>query len=736
MVAIKQQFPHFEDGSVDINTWLEHIQTKYGLETTNLIKKAIYIADTQGKGLTTFYGQSCLEHSMEMAEIILDLKLDQDAIASAIIIGISRHTNIKLETIKEALGENVQKLVMGAQQMQIINTLLPNINKNRDPAKVDRLRKTFLAMVSDIRVVLIKLAEQTSIMRGIKNITQIERKRLAQETLDIYAPLANRLGIGQLKWELEDLSFHYINPITYKAIAKYLAERRIDREQRIHEVVSRLKETFKKTNIKADISGRAKHIYSIHLKMQKKHLDYKNIYDASAVRILVSTLDECYNALSIVHSLWEHIPEEFDNYIANPKSNGYRSIHTAVIGPDGKNLEIQIRTREMHEESEHGVAAHWLYKENKTHHSGYETKIGFLRQLLSWHKEFPKQPDSKAFDETFDEVFEDKVYVFTPAGDIVDLPIGATPLDFAYHIHSGLGHRCRGAKINGHIVSLTYQLRTGDRVDIITTPNGTPSRDWLNKELGYLATSRARAKVTQWFRQQDTDQYVDAGKSILEREFARVGIQQVDLQKLANHFNFKNANSLFTTIGHGRIRPTQIVQAAQIMRNQEITKPALPNITKHVKSSTESGFQIEGIDDLLTRIARCCKPIPGDAVVGYITQGRGVSIHRENCSNISRLANNDNRMIKVTWDNKHVGNFYVDLQIYAEGDKHILKDITSVITGVKIDLISMNTLINKKTNLLYIVITVQINNRDQLLHLINELVKLPHISTVKRLAEH
>lgn len=736
MVAIKHAFPHLADGNVDTDAWLQHIQSDYHLENIDLIKKATHLANTMGKGLTTFYGQPCLEHGMEMAEIILDLKLDQEAVVAAIMTSIAEHTQIKPETIKEELGENVQKLVAGTQQMQVINTLLPNLNKSRDQTKIDRLRKTFLAMVSDIRVVLIKLAEQTSIMRGVKNINQTERKRLAQETLDIYAPLANRLGIGQLKWELEDLSFHYVNPTTYKMIAKYLAERRVDREHRIQEVIVRLKERFAKTHIKADISGRAKHIYSIYLKMQKKHLDIKDIYDASAVRILVSTLDECYNALSIVHSLWEHIPEEFDDYIANPKPNGYRSIHTAVIGPEGKNLEIQIRTREMHDVSEHGVAAHWLYKENKTHHSGYETKIAFLRQLLSWHKEFPQQQETKP-ENVLVEVFEDKVYVFTPAGDIFDLPTGATPLDFAYHIHSGLGNRCRGAKINGHIVPLTYQLRTGDRVDILTIPNGTPSRDWLNKEFGYLKTSRARAKVAQWFRQQDIDQYIESGKNILEREFSRAGIHQIDLQKLANHFNFKNADALFSTIGHGSIRPAQIVHVAQQLQHHEAAKRVVPTSTKTHSETKEGGFQIEGIDDLLTRIARCCKPIPGDAVVGYITQGRGVSIHRKDCSNASRLANNhDSRMIQVSWDSKHAGSFYVDLQIYAEGDKHVLKDITSVITGAKVDLISMNTTINKKSNLLYILITVQIHDKDQLQHLIHEMNKLPHVSAVKRATEH
>ena len=733
MVAIKQKLPHLSDGNVDIEAWLQQTKSSHELNEIDLIIKAAHLSNTAGKGFTTFYGQPCVEQSLEMADIILDLKLDQEAVAAAMMSSIVEHTQLSLDTIKESLGENVAKLADGSHQIKVINTLLPNINKSRDKTQIDRLRKTFLAMVSDIRVVLIKLAEQLCIMRGIKNINLAERKRLAQETLDIYAPLANRLGIGQLKWELEDLAFHYTDPQKYKMIAKFLAERRVDRENRIHEVITRLKDELEKVHIKASISGRAKHIYSIFLKMQKKHLDYKNIYDASAVRVLVPTQNDCYNTLSRVHHLWEHIPEEFDDYIANPKSNGYRSIHTAVIGPEGKNLEIQIRTNDMHEEAEHGFAAHWLYKENKPKQSGYETKITFLRQLLSWHKDFA-QEDNKP-NKTPDAVFEDRVYVFTPAGDIFDLTKGATPLDFAYHIHGGLGNRCRGAKINGHIVPLTYQLHTGDRVEIITIPNGTPSRDWLNKT-GYLNTSRARAKVSQWFRQQDIDQYIETGKQTLEREFTRAGIQHVDLQKVAALFNFKNANALLSTVGHGSIRPAQIVHAVQVQQHHEINKPTIPTHVKHTTTTEAGSVQIAGVNDLLTRIAKCCKPIPGDEIIGYITQGRGISIHRQDCTNVSHVSlEHDNKVLGVNWDNKHIGAYYVDLEIRAEGDKHLLKEITSILANAKVDLISMNTSINKKSYLLYILMTVQIHDKDQLNHLVSEIRKLPHVNAVKRVTE-
>lgn len=727
MVTLKKKFPRLSDGHIDLETWIANIEVTYSLNTFDLIKKCVTLSNTACLGLTTFYGQPCIEQSLEMAEIILDLRLDQEAVAASLLISAVQHTKLSIDIIKHHIGENVAKLVAGEQQMNILNSVKTNIKKSRDATQIDRLRKVVLAMVSDIRVVLIKLAEQTTILRGIKNINPLEKKRIAQETLDVYAPLANRLGIGQLKWELEDLAFHYINPDTYKMIAKFLAERRIDRENRIHEVIATLKKNLITHHINANISGRAKHIYSIYLKMQKKHMDYKNIYDASAVRVLVDTVDDCYNALSIVNHLWEHIPAEFDDYIANPKSNGYRSIHTAVVGPEGKNLEIQIRTHDMHDEAEHGVAAHWLYKE-KTAQTGYEAKITFLRQLLAWHKEFASEDDKP--NQATDRL-EDRVYVFTPNSDIVDLPKGATPIDFAYHIHTSLGHRCRGAKINGHIVPLTYTLQTGDRVDIITTQHGTPSRDWLHKEFGFISTARARAKISQFFRQLDVNQYIESGRNILEREFAKAGIHQIDLQKIAVRFNFKNVDAMLISLGHGSLRPSQITHAIQAEQH-ETAKPLLSLPKKPLPKS--SLVQIPGIDDLLTRIAKCCKPIPGDAIMGYITQGRGVSIHRADCVNIVNLqANNHNRLMPISWDSQQLGMFFVDIQIRAAAHDDLLKEITSTLSNIKINLISMRSTINKKNNIFFIFLTIQIKEIAELNVLIHHLSQLPNVYEVKRI---
>lgn len=684
MVAIPHKLQHLPDGSVDIDAWLHYIKEQGTISDTTLIEKAIQLADETSKGLTTFYGQSRLEQGLLVATIVFDLKLDPDAIAASIIHSAYQHTERPLEPIKTALGEPIFKLVTSMQQMNLIKSLRRTNDKKSDSIQTDRLRKTILAMASDIRAVIIKLAEQTSIMRSIKHINPADRKRIAQETLDIYAPLANQLGIGQLKWELEDIAFHYTDPDTYKMIAKLLAERRIDREKRIHQTISSLEKHLQQAHISFSITGRAKHIYSIYSKMQKKDLGYQDIYDSSAVRILVPSVADCYETLSIVHHIWEHIPHEFDDYIANPKPNGYRSIHTAVMGDDGKHLEIQIRTVAMHEEAEHGIAAHWIYKENKLPHAEHENKIAALRQLLTWHHQVTQQDKPN---QTTDTIFKDRVYAFTPKGDIFDMESGATVLDFAYHIHTEIGHRCRGAKINGHIVPLTQPLRSGDQVDIITSQHGTPSRDWLSKNSMYLKTARARSKVAQWFKHE----------------------------------------AMLTTLGHGSIR------AAHSEPHATASKPIIAIHPKAIPSQ-QTHFQIAGVDNLLTRIARCCKPIPGDPIIGYITQGRGITIHRLHCNNIASTPNDhENRLIKVSWDSKHLGSYYADLLINAQDNENLIKDISAVIANHRIDLISLNTALNTKNKIVTITLTLKIQNSLQLKQIMTELNSLAYVTSVKRL---
>lgn len=721
MVTIKQKFTYLPNGEVNLEAWLH----KNHLNHIDLIIKATQLTQKHCKGLTTFYGQPCIEQGLEMAEIILHLKLDSEAIAAAVIATALQHANLSLEIIQLELGENVAKISKGIQQMNAIH-----IFQKTDHVQLDRMRKLLLAMVADIRVVLIKLAERVCLMRGIKKINPAERKRLAQETMDIYAPLANRLGIGQIKWELEDLAFRYKNPVTYKTIAQFLAERREDREQRIQNILLRLKQHFSDANLTGNVSGRAKHIYSIYLKMRQKDLDFNHIYDYSAVRIIVPSFPDCYTALSIVHHLWEHIPEEFDDYIANPKPNGYRSIHTAVIDPDGKNFEIQIRSKDMHDEAERGVAAHWLYKEKTSHDSSYDTKITFLRQLLDWHKDVSKQAT-----EAVTQLVDENVYVFSPAGDILDLPRGATPVDFAYHVHSALGHRCRGAKVNSHIVPLTYALQTGDKVEILTIPQGDPSRDWLNAQLGYVKTARARAKIAQWFRHQDQTQYIESGKRLLEREFTREKIHTVNLQQIATRLNFKTDESLLSALGSGSIRPAQVLHV--IKTAQQLASETQPTLTFPSKKTEEKAhLQISGVNDLLTRIAKCCKPIPGDIIIGYITHGRGVTVHKKECNNITHIIPTQaNRLLEVNWDNKKLNYFYVDLQMRAHHSAHLLKDVTATLSNDKIDLISLNSVINKKNSTLSITMTIQIHNVTQLKHLITQLTQLPNVLDIRRISE-
>lgn len=588
VTTVKQKFPPLPDGNVDLSAWLNHLSRYRHLKDSGLIQRAARFAQSGSQGLTTFYGQSCLEQGLEMADLLLSMQLDAETAAAAIVTGTARQTQLTAETLTEALSEPVTHLVQSMLQMDVLDNL-----GVEGHVQIDRLRKTFLAMAGDIRAVLIRLAERACIMHGIKHINPAERARIARKTMDIYAPLANRLGIGQLKWELEDTAFHFTQPEVYHEIASFLAEKRMSRENHISQNINLLKSALEHANISASVYGRVKHIYSIYLKTQRKQTDYSRIYDCSAVRILVNTLEDCYAALSVAHGLFEQIPEEFDDYISHPKPNGYRSIHTAVKDHEGKTLEIQIRTHDMHNEAEHGVAAHWMYKESGNVSAGQEARIRFLRQLLEWQRDVAKENPASGM-----QVTDDTVYVFTPAGEIIDLPKGATPLDFAYRIHTGLGHRCRGAKIDGHIVQLTRPLQTGDHVEIITVAKGGPSRDWLSRHAGYLTTARARAKVAHWLRQQDP----------------------------------------------GSMPPPKTTE-------KKTTAPRAVKKTPIPPLVDEKPPTVADIHDFLTRIARCCNPGRQDDIAGYITMGRGISIHRINCSNILAAAERGSkRIIPVSWE--------------------------------------------------------------------------------------
>lgn len=591
-------------------------------------------------------------------------------------------------------------------------------------------------MVDDVRVALIKLAERTCAIRAVKHADDEKRLRVAREVFDIYAPLAHRLGIGHIKWELEDISFRYLEPEQYKQIAKLLHERRLDREQYINDVMKQLRDELSATGVKADISGRAKHIYSIWRKMQRKGLQFSQIYDVRAVRVLVPEVRDCYTALGIVHTLWRHIPKEFDDYIANPKENGYRSLHTAVIGPDGKVLEVQIRTNAMHEEAELGVCAHWKYKgtDAKGGSDHYEEKMAWLRQVLEWHEELG---DIGGLAEQLKvDIEPDRVYVFTPDGHAIDLPKGATPLDFAYRVHTQIGHNCRGAKINGRIVPLTYSLHTGEQVEIITSKNGAPSRDWLNPNLGYITTSRARAKIVHWFKLQDREQNVAAGKAMLERDLSRLALSAVDFAKLAEKCNLKTVEDMYAALGAGDLRLAHAVNLAQQQVEPERGNEQLELIPRRASAprpGKRGDIQIQGVGNLLTQMAGCCQPLPGDPIVGYITVGRGVSIHRQDCASVLQLEGREpERIIQVSWGPVPVQTYPVDIVIKAYDRSGLLRDVTQVLLNERINVLAVNTRSNKEDNTASMQLTIEIPGLDALSRLLARISQLPNIIEARR----
>ena len=743
MVQVRVQQPLNTDGSLNLDAWLDHaISIDPALERQALKEACEFAlnAEQQANAAQNRWseGNSGFRTGLEIAEILADLKLDQDSLVAAVVYRGVREGKTTLAQVHQHFGPVVGKLVDGVQRMAAISA---SLNPRQSmvlgaQAQVENLRKMLVAMVDDVRVALIKLAERTVAIREVKHADDEKRHRVAREVFDIYAPLAHRLGIGHIKWELEDLSFRYLEPEQYKQIATLLHERRLDREQYITNVMQQLRDELEATGIKADVSGRAKHIYSIWRKMQRKGLQFSQIYDVRAVRVLVPEVRDCYTALGIGHTLWRHIPKEFDDYIANPKENGYRSLHTAVLGPDGKVLEVQIRTHAMHEEAELGVCAHWRYKgtDTKTGSSQYEEKISWLRQVLEWHEELG---DIGGLAEQLRvDIEPDRVYVFTPDGHAIDLPKGATPLDFAYRVHTEVGHNCRGAKVNGRIVPLSYSLQTGEQVEIIRGKHGAPSRDWLNSNLGYITTSRARAKIVHWFKLQARDQNVAAGKGMLERELQRLAFPQLDVEKLAERCNFKAAEDMYAALGAGDLRLAQAVNHAEQLVEPEHGSEQLELIPRRgggTRPGRRGDIQIEGVGNLLTQMAGCCQPLPGDPIVGYITHGRGVTIHRQDCSTGLQLAGREpERIIQVNWGPVPQQTYPVDIMIRAYDRSGLLRDVSQVLLNEKINVLAVNTRSNKEDNTASMLLTIEIPGLDGLGRLLGRLAQLPNIIEARR----
>jgi GTP pyrophosphokinase len=592
----------------------------------------------------------------------------------------------------------------------------------------DALRKMLLAVVSDVRLVLARIAEQLYRLRHAKSAPPKQQQRLAVETREIYAALASRLGVWQLKWELEDLAFRYLDPDTYGSIAGLLHEKRAEREAFIAKVTSLLQAELDRAGIRAEISGRPKHIYSIWRKMQRKERGLESLYDIRAVRILTADVTACYAALGVVHNLWSYLPGEFDDYIANPKDNGYRSLHTAVIGPEGKTLEVQIRSQEMHRQAELGVAAHWRYKEGGAP-AAFDRKIRFLRQLLE-----PSDDGGDLLDQLRDDVFEDRVYAISPKGDVVEMPAGATPLDFAYQVHTQVGHRCRGAKVNGRIVSLTYPVQNGDTIEIITGGQPNPSRDWLVPRLGYLAGARNRAKVRNWFRQQDRDQHLRQGREILERELARLGARDTSTEAIAKHLKQKDVETLCVLLGTGDLTSSAIATALQQLHGAEPRRNVRPKRPRKSTSSTD-GIAVSGVGDLLCNFARCCRPVPPEPIVGYITQGRGVTIHRQDCGNFGNLQQRSpERAIEVDWGDAESSSYPVDLTLRAFDRSGLIRDITVVLADEGANILDLQSHVDKRDQQVTMRLSVEIADLPTLSTAIARLEQLPSVVSVSRKA--
>ena len=720
MVKIREDLPKTKEGSIDIPAWAKRLTSPHLIEYAPYLEEAALLSLSSG-GSDTELAKMNLAKGLLAAEVLISLEPDLETLQAAILYFPAQSKLLSLEKIESETDKDVAILVSGVMQITQQSLLAKEPGNS---SQHDSLRRMLLALVEDVRVVLIKLAERITVLRGASKLPEAERRALALETRDLYAPLANRLGIGQIKWELEDLAFRYLEPDAYKSIAKLLDERRLDREIYIDNVVNEIEQALAKENIQAEVVGRVKHIYSIWRKMLRKHLDFTDIYDVRAIRVLVPEVRDCYAALGIIHSLWQHIPKEFDDYIATPKENGYRSLHTAVIGPNGKNLEVQIRTFQMHQEAELGVAAHWLYKESGRLDPNYQKKLNALRQVLDWSQDAHAGEANEAL---LQEVLEDRVYIFTPKGEVVDLPLGSTPLDFAYHIHTELGHRCRGAKVNGAMVPLNYVLNSGQQVEILSLKSGEPSRDWLNPSLGYLKSARARSKVHSWFKRQARDQNVLQGQALLEKELKRLGLEASGAGKVISKLGLKSLEELYAAIGGGDLRLSQVIQALQK------AIPAVDELLPHAPSPHRgSDVRLQGVGNLLYHFAGCCKPLPGDPIVGYITHGRGVTVHRRDCLNILDHVEEEDRIIQVNWGETLKNVYPVDLSIHAYDRQGLLRDITSILSNEHVNVIAVNTYTNKEDHIANLVITIEIADLNSLMNILNKVLQLPNIIDAKR----
>ena len=673
---------------------------------------------------------------IEMAEILYGLNMDDDSLVAAMLFPLVKGNIIDLVQVKEDFSNQVKNLVKGVLEMENIRQLSSN---SASDLQIDNIRRMLLAMVDDFRCVVIKLAERITYLRTKNRYSEEDIVLAAKECSHVYAPLANRLGIGQLKWELEDYCFRALHPQCYRQIAKFdLGERRVDREKYIANFVADLTASLKEDLGEVQVYGRPKHIYSIWKKMQKKNLRFNQLFDIRAVRVIVPKLEDCYTALSIIHTQYKHLPEHFDDYIAQPKPNGYQSIHTVVLGKGDKPIEVQIRTQKMHDDAELGVAAHWKYKEGATAgRSGYEEKIVWLRKLLAWQNDIADSGD--VVDEMRSQVFDDRVYVFTPRGEVIDLPKDATPLDFAYAIHSEIGHRCIGAKVAGKIVPFTYHLKMGDQVEIITQKQPNPSRDWLNPNTGFVNTSKARSKIIAWFKKLDREKNIPIGREALEAEMVKLGLTHKQIEAYAlPRYNLKQMDDLYAGIGGGDIKLNQLshyLQSRLIKPTAEQEDEAvLKQLNKNTHHKAKNGqVIIEGVGNLMHSIARCCQPIPGDPIVGYITQGRGISIHKADCEQLFELQSlNPSRVVEAQWGSYAGEGLSLTIRIIANDRNGLLRDVSAIMANEKVNVLSVASRIDAKRSLAIINMEIQMNNVAMLNKILARITLLDDVIEARR----
>ena len=728
-----------------IEDLLAALPETYSRADRELVQRAYRVAEEAHREQKRVSGEPYVSHCVAVAKILADLSVPPEVVSAGLLHDTVEDTSITLDDIRLDFGETIATLVDGVTKLtnlprvsrsdQHADKLNGNgdtdeeaeaarIRKRKQDLASETLRKTFLAMGEDVRVVLIKLADRLHNMRTLGHMSETKRRRIARQTLDIFAPLANRLGIWQMKWELEDLSFRYTDPEKYKEIAEQLAERRPDREASVASIIESIRALLEKHNIPVEISGRPKHIYSIYKKMIRKEKPFELVRDIRAVRLLVPDIPACYATMGLIHTTWRPLSGEFDDYIAAPKDNFYQSLHTAVIYDDGKPVEVQIRTAEMNQNAELGIAAHWRYKEGKARDMAFEQHVNWLRAMMDWKHDVD---DAQEFvDGMKSDVFMDRVYVFTPKGDIIDPPAGSTPIDFAYHVHTDIGHRCRGARVNGKLVPLDHVLKTSDQVEVLTAKRGGPSRDWLNVNLGLVRTQRARSKIRAWFKKEDYEKNLSSGRALLDRELQRLGMAETNLEALGRNLGYKQPDEMYADLGCGDISLSKIVKLlSEAPGSEDLLEAAAPT----TEAVTTEAIDVVGLKGLLTTMARCCNPMPGDQIIGYITRGRGASIHRQDCPNVLNMTDRE-RLVRVSWGD-HIRTYSVPVRIHAFDRQGLMGDISNLLNTEGVNIADVNVKIAQ--NIAELRLIVEVRDITQLSRILTRIENIPNVLDAQRM---